>query len=125
MIDNKLQKAVSEALKNLYNIDTPAENVVLQKTKKEFSGDYTIVVFPFVKQARKSPEMVAGELGEAVKNMLEEVSDYNVIKGFLNFTVSDGYWTSYADSISTDTHLGMTAPNPNDAPVVIDRKSVV
>lgn len=123
MIDNKLQKAVSEALKNLYNIDTPAENVVLQKTKKEFSGDYTIVVFPFVKQARKSPEMVAGELGEAVKNMLEEVSDYNVIKGFLNFTVSDGYWTSYADSISTDTHLGMTAPNPNDAPVVIEYSS--
>lgn len=123
MIDNKLQKAVSEALKNLYNIDTPAENVVLQKTKKEFSGDYTIVVFPFVKKARKSPEMVAGELGEAVKNMLEEVSDYNVIKGFLNFTVSDGYWTSYADSISTDTHLGMTAPNPNDAPVVIEFSS--
>ncbi len=123
MIDNKLQKAVSEALKNLYNIDTPAENVVLQKTKKEFSGDYTIVVFPFVKQARKSPEMVAGELGEAVKNMLVEVSDYNVIKGFLNFTVSDGYWTSYADSISTDTHLGMTAPNPNDAPVVIEYSS--
>lgn len=123
MIDNKLQKAVSEALKNLYNIDTPVENVVLQKTKKEFSGDYTIVVFPFVKQARKSPEMVAGELGEAVKNMLEEVSDYNVIKGFLNFTVSDGYWTSYADSISTDTHLGMTAPNPNDAPVVIEYSS--
>lgn len=123
MIDNKLQKAVSEALKNLYNIDTPAENVVLQKTKKEFSGDYTIVVFPFVKQARKSPEMVADELGEAVKNMLEEVSDYNVIKGFLNFTVSDGYWTSYADSISTDTHLGMTAPNPNDAPVVIEYSS--
>lgn len=123
MIDNKLQKAVSEALKNLYNIDTPAENVVLQKTKKEFSGDYTIVVFPFVKQARKSPEMVAGELGEAVKNMLEEVSDYNVIKGFLNFTVSDGYWTSYADSISTDIHLGMTAPNPNDAPVVIEYSS--
>lgn len=123
MIDNKLQKAVSEALKNLYNIDTPAENVVLQKTKKEFSGDYTIVVFPFVKQARKSPEMVAGELGEAVKNMLEEVSDYNVIKGFLNFTVSDGYWTSYADSISTDTHFGMTAPNPNDAPVVIEYSS--
>ncbi len=123
MIDNKLQKAVSEALKNLYNIDTPAENVVLQKTKKEFSGDYTIVVFPFVKQARKSPEMVAGELGEAVKNMLEEVSDYNVIKGFLNFTVSDGYWTSYADSISTDTHLGMTAPNPDDAPVVIEYSS--
>ena len=123
MIDNKFQKAVSEALKNLYNIDTPAENVVLQKTKKEFSGDYTIVVFPFVKQARKSPEMVAGELGEAVKNMLEEVSDYNVIKGFLNFTVSDGYWTSYADSISTDTHLGMTAPNPNDAPVVIEYSS--
>ena len=123
MIDNKLQKAVSEALKNLYNIDTPAENVVLQKTKKEFSGDYTIVVFPFVKQARKSPEMVAVELGEAVKNMLEEVSDYNVIKGFLNFTVSDGYWTSYADSISTDTHLGMTAPNPNDAPVVIEFSS--
>ena len=83
MIDKDLQIAVSEALKSLYNIDVATESVVLQKTKKEFEGDYTIVVFPFVKQARKSPETVANELGAAVKASLPQVADFNVIKGFL------------------------------------------
>ena len=101
MIDKDLQNAVSEALKSLYNIDIAAEDVVLQKTKKEFEGDYTIVVFPYVKQARKSPEVVANELGAAVKEKIPQVADFNIIKGFLNFSVSDDYWNSYAESIIT------------------------
>ena len=87
MIENKLQQAVATALKNLYNIEATPESVVLQTTKKEFTGDYTVVVFPYVKQARKSPEMVANELGAAIKELVSEVSDFNVIKGFLNFAI--------------------------------------
>ena len=123
MIDSKLQQAVSDSLKKLYNIDVTADSVVLQKTKKEFSGDYTVVVFPYVKQARKSPEMVANELGAAVKEALPEISDFNVIKGFLNFSVDDAYWMSFAGSIATDDRLGLTSANPSDAPVVIEYSS--
>ena len=101
MIDNTLQQAISTALNKLYGIEAAPESVVLQKTKKEFSGDYTVVVFPYVKQARKSPEAVANELGAAVKEALQDViADFNVIKGFLNFTVCDDYWLAFANSIA-------------------------
>lgn len=123
MIDKDLQIAVSEALKSLYNIDVATESVVLQKTKKEFEGDYTIVVFPFVKQARKSPEAVANELGAAVKASLPQVADFNVIKGFLNFSICDDYWKSFTDSIANDSTIGLKKVNTNAAPVVIEYSS--
>lgn len=123
MIDKDLQIAVSEALKSLYNIDVATESVVLQKTKKEFEGDYTIVVFPFVKQARKSPEAVANELGAAVKASLPQVADFNVIKGFLNFSICDDYWKSFTDSIANDSTIGLKKVDTNAAPVVIEYSS--
>ena len=123
MIDKDLQIAVSEALKSLYNIDVATESVVLQKTKKEFEGDYTIVVFPFVKQARKSPEAVANELGGAVKASLPQVADFNVIKGFLNFSICDDYWKSFTDSIANDSTIGLKKVDTNAAPVVIEYSS--
>ncbi len=123
MIDKDLQIAVSEALKSLYNIDLATESVVLQKTKKEFEGDYTIVVFPFVKQARKSPEAVANELGGAVKASLPQVADFNVIKGFLNFSICDDYWKSFTDSIANDSTIGLKKVDTNAAPVVIEYSS--
>ena len=67
MIEQNLQQAVSSALLKLYNLTVDPSSVVLQATKKEFEGDYTVVVFPFVKQARRSPEQLANELGAAVK----------------------------------------------------------
>ena len=85
MIEQNLQQAVADALKRLYGMEVAPATVVLQATKKEFAGDYTVVVFPYVKQARKSPEQLANELGAAVKEAVAEVADYNVIKGFLNF----------------------------------------
>ena len=123
MIDKDLQIAVSEALKSLYNIEVATESVVLQKTKKEFEGDYTIVVFPFVKQARKSPEAVANELGAAVKASLPQVADFNVIKGFLNFSICDDYWKSFTDSIANDSTIGLKKVDTNAAPVVIEYSS--
>ena len=123
MIDKDLQIAVSEAMKSLYNIDVATESVVLQKTKKEFEGDYTIVVFPYVKQARKSPEAVANELGAAVKASLPQVADFNVIKGFLNFSICDDYWKSFTDSIANDSTIGLKKVDTNAAPVVIEYSS--
>ena len=68
-ITTTLSQAVADALKKLYGIEADAKSIVLQDTRKEFKGDYTLVVFPYVKQARKSPEAVANEIGEAVEDL--------------------------------------------------------
>ena len=90
-ITDALTQAVAAALKSLYGIEQEAGSIQLQDTRKEFAGDYTLVVFPYVKQARKSPEAVGSEIGEEVKKNLAEVSGYNVVKGFLNFEIADAY----------------------------------
>ncbi len=123
MIYSSIQETVSQALNKLYNIEASAESIVLQKTKKEFKGDYTVVVFPYVKQARKSPEMVANELGQYVKEALADVENFNVIKGFLNFEISDSYWTAYANTIATDDRIGLKDVDTTAAPTVIEYSS--
>ena len=123
MIENKLQQAVAAALKKLYSIEATPESVVLQTTKKEFIGDYTIVVFPYVKQARKSPEMVANELGAAVKEMVTEVCDFNVIKGFLNFSIADNYWVSFVGENRNNAHYGLKTPAADEKPIVVEYSS--
>lgn len=123
MITDKIQSSASEALKKLYNIDATPDSIVLQKTKKEFEGDFTIVVFPYVKQARKSPEMVANELGKEICDSLAEVASFNVINGFLNFVVSDSYWTNFANTIAGNRTFGLKSCGPNDAPIVIEYSS--
>ena len=123
MIEQNLQQAVSTALKSLYTIDAAPETVVLQTTKKEFQGDYTIVVFPYVKQARKSPEQLANELGAAVKESVAEVTDYNVVKGFLNLTVSDSYWSQFIVETACAPTYGLRAADPDAKPVVVEYSS--
>ena len=123
MIENNLQQAVANALKSLYGIEAAPGTVVLQATKKEFEGDYTVVVFPYVKQARKSPEQVGNELGAKVSKSVAEVSGYNVIKGFLNFSVSDSYWAEFVDSKAGDTSYGLSKALPDAKPVVVEYSS--
>lgn len=123
MIEQRLQQAVAGALKRLYGLEIAADDVVLQTTKKEFTGDYTVVVFPYVKQARKSPEKVADELGAAVKETVAEVEGYNVIKGFLNFEVSDGYWTGFVADKAHDTSYGLKQVRGDESPVVVEYSS--
>ena len=114
-----LSQSVADALKSLYGIDADAKTIVLQDTRKEFKGDYTLVVFPYVKQARKAPEAVANEIGEAVKNALPVVSGYNVIKGFLNFEISDAYWTAFVAENTGNSEFGIRSSELNEAPVVV------
>ena len=123
MIENNLQQAVASALKTLYGIEAAPDTVVLQATKKEFEGDYTVVVFPYVKQARKSPEQVGNELGAAVSQAVAEVSGYNVIKGFLNFSVADSYWADFIDREAADSAYGLRKALPGAKPVVVEYSS--
>lgn len=122
-INIQLQRAISEALRTVYTIDAAPESIILQTTKKEFEGDYTWVVFPFVKQIKKSPEAIAREVGERVVENLQHIASFNVVKGFLNFVVADSYWVSFVAEHHHDSRYGM-ADVPSDAnPIVVEYSS--
>lgn len=122
-IEKSLQQAIAQALHNLYNIEADADSIVLQSTKKEFEGDYTLVVFPFVKQARKSPEVVANEIGEALKPLCQEIESYNVVKGFLNIVIDSKYWIDFVAEKAGEAHYGLKTCTQEDQPVVIEYSS--
>ena len=122
-IESQLQNVIASCLKSLYNIDITPSSIILQTTKKEFEGDYTLVVFPFVKQARKSPEMVANELGEAIKSQLDTVASYNVVKGFLNISIDNSYWVNFmAENILNDK-FGLKPVDETQHPIVVEYSS--
>ena len=98
-IEEKLTAAVVSGLKALYGQDVPAKDVQLQKTKKEFEGHLTLVVFPFLRMSRKGPEQTAQEIGEYLKANEPAVAAFNVIKGFLNLTVASSAWIELLDDI--------------------------
>ena len=123
MIESLLQQSISEVLKNLYAIEVQPDSLVLQATSKNFEGDFTFVVFPYVKQARKAPDMVGRELGEAVQQLRPEVKSFNVVKGFLNFVINDDYWIHFvAQHVSNDKY-GLKTAQLDAAPIVVEYSS--
>jgi len=100
---NFITDAVVKAAKTLYQADLNLADISLQETRKEFEGQVTIVTFPLTKFSRKSPEQTGNEIGEFLKNVVTEISGFNVIKGFLNISLSDAYWLDqFYSQISTD-----------------------
>ena len=92
-IEEKLTTSIISAIKTLYGQDVPGKMVQLQKTKKEFEGHLTLVVFPFLKMSKKGPEQTAQEIGGYLKEHAPElVSAYNAVKGFLNLTIASDCW---------------------------------
>src|ERR1700712_109453 len=95
--------ATLKAVKALYQTDITPADVSLQETRKEFEGQVTIVTFPFTKFSRKSPEQTGSEIGAYLENELTEVSAFNVIKGFLNISISGAYWiTELYQTVNAD-----------------------
>jgi len=105
-LESILGTVVSTAVKTLYGLETELNQIQLQKTKKEFEGDLTVVIFPFVKAARKSPEQTGQEIGEYLLQNNPVVSRYNVIKGFLNLCISKNYWLETLNTIHADEAFG-------------------
>ncbi|MDO9257763.1 MAG: arginine--tRNA ligase [Bacteroidales bacterium] len=95
MIEQILTGKITEAVKNLYQLEASPSQIQLQNTRKEFEGDITLVVFPFTRVSRKSPEATAAEMGEYLQANLAEVDNFNVIKGFLNISIKKEYWLSF------------------------------
>ena len=107
-IENLITEASIKAIKQLYNVVIESDKVQIQQTRKEFDGDKTLVVFPFVKMARKAPEQVANEIGEFLKSEIEEIVDFNSVKGFLNLVISDSYWLgAFNSSCFNDDVVGL------------------
>ncbi|MDO5760296.1 MAG: arginine--tRNA ligase [Bacteroidota bacterium] len=106
MIQEILQESISKSINDLYNLNVLPQEVVLQPTKKEFEGDYTLVVFPYVKIVKKTPEILAKEIGEKVKASSDIVTDYNVIKGFLNFSTNKSYWNTFLNKNKNNETFG-------------------
>lgn len=117
-LESIVSEAVVQAVKSLYGIDFVLKDVQLQKTKKEFEGDLTVVVFPFVKAARKSPEETAKEIGAYVNEKNAIITKFNVIKGFLNLSIGQAYWVEQLNEIASETNYGSVAASA-DAPLMM------
>lgn len=105
-IENQISRAVIAAVKELYAQEVTEAMVQLQKTKSTFEGNYTLVVFPFLKISRKKPEDTAQEIGEYIAKHCEAVADFNVVKGFLNIVIAAEAWISLLNDIHSDDHFG-------------------
>ena len=105
-LEQTIQALVLEGVKELYGIDATAQQVQLQKTRAEFEGSITVVVFPFVKAARKAPAQVATELGQWIVDKQLIVSKFNAVQGFLNLSISDSFWLEQLGAIASDTAYG-------------------
>ena len=105
-IENQISRAVIAAVKELYAQEVTEAMVQLQKTKSTFEGNYTLVVFPFLKISRKKPEDTAQEIGEYVAKHSEAVADFNVVKGFLNLVIAAEAWISLLNDIHSDDRFG-------------------
>ena len=106
-----IRDQIVAAVEKCYHQQINPELVQLQNTRKEFEGDITLVVFPFVRMSKKSPEQTAAEIGEYLQQNVAEVEKFNVVKGFLNLSISSGYWISVLKSASARPNFGITEPD--------------
>ena len=122
-IEALISKAAGDAVKALYGMDATEKMLQLQKTRSEFEGNLTLVVFPFVKAAKKSPEQTAQEIGEYLVNNCSAVEKFNVVKGFLNLSIGDGAWVELLSAIDADDNFGMKKADDNSPLVMIEYSS--
>ena len=115
--------AASEAVKALYGMDATEKMLQLQKTRSEFEGNLTLVVFPFVKAAKKSPEQTGQEIGEYLVQNCDAISKFNVVKGFLNLSIADSAWLALLADIDADEHYGHRNVDENSPLVMIEYSS--
>ena len=122
-IETLISQAAGEAVKALYGMEPTEKMLQLQKTRSEFEGNLTLVVFPFVKVARKSPEQTAQEIGQYMQEHCAAVEKFNAVKGFLNLCIGQGAWLQLLEAIDQDANFGMKAPETTSPLVMIEYSS--
>lgn len=122
ILETQIANALQNALKNLYNIDIEADPALVQPTRKGFTGDLTVVVFPWVKVARKSPDALGAEIGQQLLENLDCVQDFNVVKGYLNLQIKEDFWLKLLEQESDNEGYGRLETS-DEAPVLIEYSS--
>ena len=122
-MNNQIISAALAAVKELYGAEVPAKMIQLQKTKKEFEGSLTLVTFPLLKTSRKKPEETAQEIGEYLKANCPVVSDFNVVKGFLNIVIAEDAWLNLLNAINADEHFGEVKATEESPLVMVEYSS--
>ncbi len=122
-MEKLLRSGIKEAVRTLYGVVADDDLLQIQKTRKEFEGDFTLVVFPLSKTSRRSPEQTAREIGEYLTEKIDAVSGYNVIRGFLNLTISPEEWGRRLAEMYADTGYGFLEAGPGAETVVIEFSS--
>ena len=122
-LESLIADMTAQAVKALYGLDTEPSQVQVQKTRKEFEGHLTVVVFPYLKSSRKGPEQTAAEIGEWICSSSDAVSAYNAVKGFLNLTISASVWTGMLNDMSSDSSYGLTKASADSPLVMIEYSS--
>ncbi|MDR1346168.1 MAG: arginine--tRNA ligase, partial [Bacteroidales bacterium] len=132
MIELKIAEALKDCVKALYNLDIEIDANSVLRTNREFSGDFTIVAFPFVKAAKKAPEAVAAEIGDYLMDRLahfttisgisSSLAAFNVVKGFLNLTVAPNFWLSFLQQHQSDAHFGFMQTQECE-PIIVEYSS--
>lgn len=110
-LEEQLKKAIQVSVQELFGEDIPIESIAINLTKKEHEGDYTVVVFPLTKFSKKSPEQTAEILGNALQQKTDFIRQFNVIKGFLNLSITESYWLNRLKEISADASFGTLSAN--------------
>ena len=121
--ETMISQAVAKAVKTLYGMEPTEKMLQLQKTRSEFEGNLTLVVFPFVRAAKKSPEQTAQEIGQYLVDNCQAVEKFNVVKGFLNLSVGQGAWLQLLQAIDQDDHFGTKKADEHSPLVMIEYSS--
>ena len=122
-MEKQIQEAVIAAVKELYGQEIPEKLATLQKTRAEFEGNLTLVVFPFLKMSKKAPEATAEEIGQYLKEHCSAVSGYNVVKGFLNLSIGGNAWINVLNEIDANPHYGEKSVTEKSPLVMIEYSS--
>ncbi|QQS51369.1 MAG: arginine--tRNA ligase [Bacteroidota bacterium] len=122
-LTEKIQQSVSLALAQIYDAQVSNQLIQIQKTRKEFTGDLTLVVFPLLKLSKKSPEETCRQIGEYLQQHSGLISGFNTVKGFLNLVVNDSFYLSYLDSIKNNPEFGIAQPTDTSETVMVEYSS--
>ena len=122
-IESRLTEAVIGAIQKIYDQAPEAKHVQIQKTRKDFEGDFTLVVFPFLRISKKPPEQTATEIGEYLTQNVKEISDFNVIKGFLNLSIDKSFWLSFMNEVAKSETFGFKNPTDDSRTMMIEYSS--
>lgn len=116
-----LEELITQAIQNLYQL--PAQKIILQKTRKEFDGDYTLTTFNFTKETKKKPEELGDEIGNYLLQHNKQIDNFNVVKGFLNIRLSDLFWIEFLKSTILEKYNGLNQPNSSDKTILLEYSS--